>query len=168
VSNIRKFFREFPLTISSTFRGIATIVVDVPLPARGSGRRKESPINVSKNSPESVSTIAADGAETADNAAESTVVAPVPAKINEAAISFSAYLRARGVEISATDAQNFWNLEGEWRTSPERIAEREARKAEKDAAEAKRKADREAKRVAALEAKREEILASARALGIIE
>jgi hypothetical protein len=96
-------------------------------------------------------------------------VAPIvaPAKINEAAVSYSAYLRERGVDVSAEIAQIFWNFESEWRTSPERIAEREAAKAVKEAVAAKVKADREAKAKARLESEREAIAAKAKALGLI-
>jgi hypothetical protein len=96
-------------------------------------------------------------------------VAPIsaPAKINEAAVSYSAYLRERGIDVSPETAQIFWNFESEWRTSPERVAEREAAKAVKEAVAAKIAADREAKKLARLESEREAIAAKAKALGLI-
>jgi hypothetical protein len=96
------------------------------------------------------------------------VVAPIvaPSKINEAAISYSAYLRERGIDVSAEVAQIFWNEENVWRTSPAREAERSARKvaAEVEKAEKAKKA-----RIAAearLQADRARLAAKAEALGL--
>jgi hypothetical protein len=96
-------------------------------------------------------------------------IAPLalPTKVNGAAVSYSAWLTARGIELSPAQVQAHWDFETEWRTSPERVAERAetATKAEyaKDV-----RAWLKAKKVWEKDvAQREEILAAAKRLGIV-
>lgn len=110
------------------------------------------------------------GTKMSENRTPSVVsVSPVApsTKINEAAVSYSAWLTARGIDVSPELAQTFWDNENVWRTSPERNAERDSAKAEREASKAKAakaKADAATKK---LEAERETIAAKAKALGLI-
>lgn len=91
----------------------------------------------------------------------------LPTKVNAAAVSYSEWLNARGIEFSPAQVQAHWDFESEWRTSPERKAERDAAKAATEATKAAKKSAAEAKRRERDEAQREEILAAAKRLGII-
>lgn len=148
VGDIPRFSRNF--SIGST--GIVRYEPD---------RNKELEITTSPKTPETASP------ETTETTAPATVAFVPPAKINGAAVSYSAYLRARGFDISAAEAEFFWKNEDEWRYSPERKAEIEAAKFVREAADAKRKADREAKKLAAAERNREAVTAAAKRLGLI-
>jgi len=96
-------------------------------------------------------------------------VAPVSpsTKINEAAVSYSAWLIERGIDVSPELAQTFWDNENVWRTSPERNAERDSAKAEREASKAKAAKAKADAAKAKLEAERETIAAKAKALGLI-
>lgn len=91
----------------------------------------------------------------------------LPTKINSAAVSYSAWLNARGIELSPAQVQAHWDFESEWRTSPERKAERVASAAKGENAKAVRAWLKAEKTYLKDLAQREEILAAAKRLGIV-
>lgn len=101
-------------------------------------------------------------------AAAPAAIAPLalPEKINEASVSYSEWLTARGIALDPATVQAFWNFENVWRTSPERVTERDARKAEREAAAAKAKAERDEAKKARLVAQRAALAKKAAELGL--
>jgi hypothetical protein len=96
-------------------------------------------------------------------------IAPLalPTKVNEAAVSYSAWLNARGIEFSPAQVQAHWDFETEWRTSPERVAERAAKRSKGEEAKLVREWLKAEKVYLKDLAQREEILAAAKRLGIV-
>lgn len=91
----------------------------------------------------------------------------LPTKVNEAAVSYSSWLAARGIEFSPAQVQAHWDFESEWRTSPERVAERASKKSKGEEARAVREWLKAEKVFKKDEANRAEILAAAKRLGIV-
>lgn len=104
------------------------------------------------------------------NSVETVVpaIAPValPEKINEAASSYSEWLTARGIALDPATVQAFWNFENVWRTSPERVTEREQRKLDAERIATAKKVERETAQKARLVAQRAALAKKAAELGL--
>lgn len=86
--------------------------------------------------------------------------------------SFAKYVDAKydfpvELDVLAKIVEVYFVWHSEWQGSPERVAERDAKRASVEAAKAAKKAAAEAKKLARDEARRSEILEAAKRLGII-
>lgn len=72
--------------------------------------------------------------ETATRAKSAPKASPEPTRVTPASASFANYIRAQGHDISAEAVALTFRYHQEWQKSPERAAERDSEKAERQAA----------------------------------